>query len=71
MSTCTISTKTVNAISRLSIFVDDEENELSYDSTTDTFSIKDVEVDENATIKFVADIADYEDFQNGEVEFRI
>jgi uncharacterized protein YtpQ (UPF0354 family) len=44
---------------------------LSYNSTTDTFSIKDVEIDKNATIKFVADIADYEDFQNGEVEFKI
>ena len=30
-----------------------------------------IEIDKNATIKFVADIADYEDFQNGEVEFYV
>jgi uncharacterized protein YtpQ (UPF0354 family) len=68
-STCKINNKTVNAISRLYILVDKNEYELSYNADAGTFSIKDVEIEKNATVKFVADIADYEEFQNGEIEF--
>ena len=68
-SICTINTKPVNAISRLSILVDKNEYELSYDSATQKFSAKDVEIDKDATVKFVVDIADYEEFQNGEIQF--